>query len=525
MTLADLARAKAADPTPLVVVVTPNEADSALTCQILAAERISARACTSLRELVPLLDDRLGCVLLVEEALVEPDIESLQRAIQSQPPWSDLPLLLIAGHETPLAALVDRVFAQSGNVTLLQRPLHPVGLVSAVHVALRARARQTQVRDLLHERSAALVKRDEFLAMLAHELRNPLAPVRNAVYLLNGLDIKDPLFVKCRAMIDKQSSHMTRLVDDLLDVSRLELGKVELRRQPVDLRDCVRAAAEACLPMTAAHRHSVELELGGEPLTVLADPVRIEQVFGNLIVNAAKFTPAGGRIVIDAGSREGQAVVRVRDNGIGVKAGMVDAVFDLFMQDNSTIARTDGGLGIGLTLVKRLVELHGGSVRLASEGLGKGSTFTLAFPLAVDMSAPAPSAAASPQGAEGCRVLVVEDNADIRDSLRMLLELWNHEVTFAADGHEGVERALEGEPDVALIDIGLPGVDGYEVARRIRALGTPWSRRVKLIALTGYGQASDRDRAVAAGFDMHLLKPVDPTRLELLLENAAAIAP
>ena len=504
-----------------VVVVTPNEVDSASTVQFLGAEGIGAASRKSLAELIGMAGDEIGCVVVVEEALVEPDLREFQAALDSQPAWSDLPLVLVASQETPLAALADRAFPQSGNITLLQRPLPPLSLVSAVNVALRARSRQYQVRDLLAERSLALNKRDEFLAMLAHELRNPLAPVRNAVYLLNGLEIRDPLFVKCRAMIDKQTRHMTRLVDDLLDVSRLELGKVELRLQRIDLNDSVAAAAEACLPMTMAQRHSVKVTLAPQPLPVVADPVRVEQVFGNLIINAAKFTPPGGMIVVEASASGDEAVVRITDNGIGVKPDMVDAVFDLFIQDNSTIARTSGGLGIGLTLVKRLVELHGGNVQLTSGGPGKGTTFRLAFPLVPHAETAAKAAPLRVSTPGRKRVLVIEDSPDIRESLSMLLERWGHDAMFAADGLEGVAMALGLRPEIALVDIGLPGLDGYEVARRIRASGSDWASEVKLIALTGYGQASDLHRAVEAGFDMHLLKPVDPAKLELLLEGAA----
>jgi signal transduction histidine kinase/CheY-like chemotaxis protein len=507
-----------------VMVVTPNDADSTIASHFLGAEGIEAHACRSLAQLVELPQDEIGCAILVEEALVEPDVTQFQASVREQPPWSDLPLLLIASEATPLAALAERVFPRSGNITLLQRPLHPVGLVSAVNVALRARERQYQVRDLLNERSLAVHKRDEFLAMLAHELRNPLAPVRNAVYLMNSLEIKDPMFVKCRGMIDKQTRHMTRLVDDLLDVSRLELGKVELRLQAIDLNDSVAAAAESCLPVTSAQRHSVRMNLCAEPLPVRADPVRVEQVFGNLIVNAAKFTPAGGTITIETLRRGNEAVARVQDNGIGVKPEMVDAVFDLFIQDNSTIARTGGGLGIGLTLVKRLVELHGGAVRLTSEGIGRGSTFSVSLPIDAAAIAQQSQASAGTGSAERRRVLVVEDSQDIRESLAMLMSIWNHDVSFAKDGAEGVVRALAERPQIALIDIGLPGLDGYEVARAIRDSGSEWSRQVKLIALTGYGQASDRHRALESGFDMHLLKPVDPVQLELLLESPALIA-
>ncbi|HUP31163.1 MAG TPA: ATP-binding protein, partial [Usitatibacter sp.] len=313
------------------------------------------------------------------------------------------------------------------------------------------------------------------------------------------------------------------LVDDLLDVSRLELGKVELRLQEIDLNNCVSAAVEACLPMTSAQGHSVDVKLAPQPLVIRADPVRIEQVFGNLVVNAAKFTPRGGLITVSSRAEDGEAVVRVMDNGIGVKPEMVDAVFELFTQDNSTIARTEGGLGIGLTLVKRLVELHGGNVRLSSGGIGKGSTFRVGLPLIASASVAEPVEQPPSAAAPRRRVLVVEDSPDIRESMGMLMSMWNHEVMFAADGAEGVVRALAEEPEVALIDIGLPGLDGYEVARAIRDSASEWAARVKLIALTGYGQASDRERALQAGFDMHLLKPVDPVQLERLLDDTRSI--
>jgi signal transduction histidine kinase len=500
-----------------VLVVTPNEADGATARAILTGSGVEAECFTSLAQLAPLVATDIGCVVLVEEALVEPDVQSLQESLRSQPPWSDLPLLLVAAGESSLSAMVESIFPVSGNVTVLQRPLHPVSLASAVNVALRSRARQLQVRDLLALRERDVKQRDEFLAMLAHELRNPLAPIRNAVYLMGTLQYADPLFVKCRAMIEKQSRHVTRMVDDLLDVSRLELGKVELRLKRVDVNECAAAAMEACAPMTHAYRHAVTLRRWHDPLPVCADPVRLEQVIGNLLVNAAKFTPEGGAIEVAVRAGEGHAVVSVTDNGVGIRAGMLDSIFGLFMQEPVTLARTQGGLGIGLTLVKRLVELHGGSVRARSDGLGCGARFEVRLPLAeTEGEREAPPTDGASRGMSK-RVLVVEDGADTRESLGLLMTAWNHEVVFAVDGPEGVDRACAVHPDIALIDIGLPGFDGYEIARRIRREGSDWARGVRLIALTGYGQAADRVRAMEAGFDMHLLKPVDPEKLQQVL--------
>ena len=500
-----------------VVVVTPNEADRAAAASIFANQGLEVVACSALGELAPLATADLGCVVLVEEALAQAEMEAFRESLEAQPPWSDLPILLIAARDSSVSAVVEGFFPESGNVTVLQRPLHPVSLISAINVALRSRQRQLEVRDFLALRDRDVRQRDEFLAMLAHELRNPLAPIRNAVYLLSTLPYDDPLFLKCRAMIEKQSRHVTRMVDDLLDVSRLELGKVELRLQRIDLNESMAAAVDACAPITQARRHMVTLRRGPESLPVRADPVRLEQIIGNLIVNAAKFTPDGGAIDV-AARREGEfVVVDVRDNGVGIKPEMLESIFGLFTQETVTLARTQGGLGIGLTLVRRLVELHGGAVSAHSEGLGSGARLEVRLPIdsrPQEMEAPA---ARPVPGRTSKRILVVEDGPDTRESLAMLMATWKHEVIFAANGPEGVDRARQMHPDVALIDIGLPGFDGYEIARRIRSEGSPWSREVRLIALTGYGQAADRARAVEAGFDVHLLKPVDPARLRELI--------
>ena len=500
-----------------VVMVTPNEADGALATGFLRDQGIEATTYPSMALLPSFIGPGVGCIVLVEEALVQPDLQVLHQALEAQPPWSDMPLLLIAAQGRSLASLGEEVFPISGNVTVLQRPLHPVSLVSAVHVARRSRARQYQVRDLLAERDRAVKQRDEFLAMLAHELRNPLAPIRNAVYLLGTLQNTDPLFIMCRAMIDKQASHITRLVDDLLDVSRLELGKLELRTQRVDLNEIVTAAVEATTPMTSAQRHRVKVHRAPRELMVKADPVRLEQAVGNLIVNAAKFTPAGGSIDVSAAADGDFGVITVADNGVGIRPEMLDTIFELFAQSEVTLARSQGGLGIGLTLVKRLVELHGGTVHAASAGLGMGSSFRARLPLLLGRGAERDEVAAVPVPSMSKRILIAEDGDDTRESLGLLVESWSHKVIYAANGPDAVRVARESKPDIALIDIGLPGFDGYRVAREIRGEDSPWARNVRLIALTGYGQQSDRVRAHEAGFDVHILKPVDPAMLKQLI--------
>ncbi len=487
-----------------VVVVTPNASDSHLAEGLLAEHGVHTVSCASLAEVGPLVDPDIGCVVLVEESLVEPDVQGFREMLRAQPPWSDVPLLLISARESSLSALDDGVFPHSGNLTFLQHPLHPVSLFSAVNVALRARQRQLEIRDLLAQRERVVRQKDEFLAMLAHELRNPLAPIRNAAYLLGTLEYSDPLFLKCRAMIEKQTRHVTRLLDDLLDVSRLELGKVDLRMQRVNLNEALTAAADACVPLTSARRHAVNLKPWKQPLAVRADPVRLEQAIANLIMNAAKFTPEGGTIDVEASQDEDYAVVAVTDNGVGIKPEMLESIFDLFTQEAVSPARTEGGLGIGLTLVKRLVELHGGSVHAFSAGLGSGSRFEARLPLDARRTERDSAHSDSDIVSQPRRVLIVEDGEDTRDSLGMLISAWSHEVTYAATGPEGVRRAREAKPDVALIDIALPGFDGYEVARRIRHEDSSWARKVRLIALTGYGQSNDRAKAIDAGFDVHV---------------------
>jgi signal transduction histidine kinase len=498
------------------LVVTPNEIDAQLACKFLQDGGISAGACGNLRDLCSRLALGAGCVVIVEEALLDEEMPLLREALEAQPPWSDVPLVLVAREGAELSTMAERAFPNAGNITLLSRPLNPHTLLSAVEVGLRARHRQVQVRDLLAQREEALRKRDEFVAMLAHELRNPLAPMRNAVSLQKQLESDDAVFVKTRAIFDRQVTHLSRLVDDLLDIARLERGKVKLRLKRVDLNDAVRAACETCAPNT--HGHDVVLELSPEALPLQADPVRLEQVLCNLLTNAAKFTPQGGGIVLATRKDGDVAEVSVSDTGIGIRPEDIDTMFNPFTQGDQSLDRPTGGLGIGLSIARRVADLHGGTLHARSDGPGKGATFVVRFPIS---TAAAPQAelplqqsdepAARPRSK---RVLVVDDNPDIRDSLRMLLVTWGHEVTVAANGEEALDLALAIKPEVALVDIGLPGMNGYEVAQAIRRASAQWQSPIKMVAVTGYGQPSDRQRALESGFDGHMLKPVDTGQLE-----------
>jgi signal transduction histidine kinase/ActR/RegA family two-component response regulator len=363
-------------------------------------------------------------------------------------------------------------------------------------------------------------RKDEFLATLAHELRNPLAPIRNSLQILKMPRVDAETVERSREMMERQVHHLVRLVDDLLDVSRVMRGKIELRMEAVELATVVARAVETTHPFIEAQSHDLSINLPDESLLMNADPIRLAQVIGNLLTNAAKYTEASGRIGITANKEGNHVVLRIRDNGIGIAPDMLPHIFELFVQVDHAATRSQGGLGIGLTLVKNLVEMHQGKVEAHSGGLGKGSEFVVRLPLLTqerpkstekeNEEHPHESARAS-----GHRLLVVDDNDDAATSLAMLLKLQGHEVRIANDGPSALKLATSYRPSVVFLDIGMPGMDGYEVARRMR--GTPGLENIILAALTGWGQKEDRRRTAEAGFDYHLVKPAGLTAVESLL--------
>jgi two-component system, sensor histidine kinase len=362
---------------------------------------------------------------------------------------------------------------------------------------------------------AAARARDEFLAMLGHELRNPLSAIIAAVSTLGRLSAHDQSEARLCTIITRQSQALSRLVEDLLDVARVTAGKIDLARQPVELRELTDGVLTTL--KAAGRDQGYDIRLAGEPVWVSGDPTRLAQIVSNLLDNAFKYTPRGGKIHVTVGPELDAAVTRVRDTGQGMSADLLPRVFDLFTQGATSLHRDDGGLGIGLTLVRRLVELHGGSVSAASAGPGLGAEFVVRLPILATPQAPlAPEPEPVQIPAVPRYVLLVEDHGDARDSLRMMLELMGHRVEVAADGASGVRLAAAAPgPDVAFIDIGLPGFDGYEVARRIRE--APGRRAIVLVALTGYGRPEDRLRARAAGFDHHVTKPLTMEQLAEIL--------
>ena len=368
-------------------------------------------------------------------------------------------------------------------------------------------------------------RKDEFLAMLSHELRNPLAPIRNAVQVLSILGTSDSRFQEARDIIVRQVEHLTRLVDDLLDVSRLTRGKITLKKETVLLSDVVDAAVETSRPLIEQHEHSLSVRVVDPEIRLEGDHARLVQVIANLLANAAKFTPKGGHISVVVERGAGDAVVRVRDTGVGISTAAQGRVFELFAQEETTLARSQGGLGIGLTLVKRLVDMHGGRVTVQSEGAGRGSEFKVTLP-ALASTAPVVEGLVERESAKmtsRLRVLVVEDNPDAAGGLKMLLELAGHDVEVASDGLQALRLVDEFEPHVALVDLGLPVLDGFQVARRIRQ---EHPTRPLLVALSGYGREEDKQQSKAAGFDHHLVKPVDfHAILSHLMEVGASVMP
>lgn len=356
-------------------------------------------------------------------------------------------------------------------------------------------------------------RKDTFLAVLAHELRNPLAPMRNAIAILKRSDSNSSSSEKARITMERQLSHMVRLVDDLLDLSRINSDKLELQRQPVTLSEVILQAVETVRPMIAEAGHELAIDLPQELMQLNADTVRLSQAFSNLLNNACKYTNPGGHISLTATPEDGHVVVAIRDNGVGIPADLSPKIFDMFTQANQGLERHRGGLGIGLALVKRLVEMHDGEVTAGANPAGGGSEFRVTLPLLAAANAVEAQTYSStaPPADTPLRFLVVDDNIDSAESLSLLLQLLGNNVSAAYDGEEALEMANELKPDVVLLDIGLPKLDGYEVARQIRL--EPWGHNAILIAITGWGQAEDKALSREAGFDHHLVKPVDPDAL------------
>jgi PAS domain S-box-containing protein len=392
-----------------------------------------------------------------------------------------------------------------------------IGVVEEIGARKAAEADRERLVEALRDADR---KKDEFLGILSHELRNPLAPIRNSVYILKHAEPGTPQALRAREVIDRQTNHMTRLVDDLLDVTRIARGKIELRRGEVNLADVVRRTGEDHRSLMTDREIELTVEVPEDPIWVRGDPTRLEQVVGNLLQNAAKFSQCRGRVALVLRADPGQAWISVRDTGVGIDRALLDKVFDPFVQAERTLARSSGGLGLGLALVKGLTELHGGAVSVRSDGPGRGSEFRIVLPLLTPAESlgepPGPARRDGRVRQRRRRVLVVDDNVDAAESLAELVEVFGHDAVVAHDGPTAVATARVTHPDVILCDIGLPGMDGYEVARTLRADAA--LSGTHLVAVTGYAHPDDLERASRAGFDCHVAKPPSPEEIDRLLQ-------
>lgn len=508
-----------------VLLLAPTPKDASIAETLLSSAGIIVSVLPSIDALMSEVMLGVAAIVIPEEVVSAASSARLRAFVETQPAWSDLPVLVLTrpGADSVESSQATRTL---GNVTLLERPLQVTTLLSAVRTAIRARERQYQIRGHIEERERseralrlADRRKDEFLATLGHELRNPLAPLLTGLELLKAAKISDPRVTQTAAIMERQIHHLIRLVDDLLEVSRITRGLIDLQREPLDLTAILQSVVDAARPLVESSRHELHLVVPHEPVPVTGDVVRLTQVFSNLLTNAVKYTNPGGRIRVELTRRGDRARVSVSDNGIGIAADQLTSIFDMFTQVDRSNRRAQGGLGIGLTLVRSLIDLHGGVVEARSAGAGRGSEFIVMLP----MRAAQPVREAAPTliaPLPARRVLVVDDNVDAASTLGQLLTTLGAEVRVVNSGASALEAVGDFHPDAVLLDIGMPDMDGYEVARRLRAI--PSNAKMLLIALTGWGQDQDRKHSSAAGFDHHIVKPPDLPRLIRLISADAA---
>ena len=516
----------APEPERQVLVAAPTGRDAEVICRLLQEAGLSARRCDSAEALRRHIEQAAALAIITEEVLDLPAQRYLAETLARQPEWSDFPLIVMTLRSDPLhqGRQLLETLQDRAHTVLLQRPVGKLTLLSSVRAALQSRLRQYQVRDELRQRRHAEAqlreadrRKDEFLATLAHELRNPLAPIRYAFDILKlGLP-PDPGTHEAGEMIERQLRHMVRLIDDLLDVSRITRGKLQLRRERVELTEILQQALAACRSGIEAAGQRLRVTLPPGPIPMDADPVRLTQVFVNLLNNACKYTGSGGDIELRCEAGGDTATVQVRDTGIGIAHEQLSRLFEMFAQIDTTPERPQSGLGIGLALARSLVMMHDGDIQAHSDGPGRGSEFTVRLPVQTTTATAAttPGAAGDAGNPSTRRVLVVDDNPDIVLSLGMILRLHGHEVASAHDGLEALAVAEQFSPQVILLDLGMPKLDGYATCQRLRE--RPAGHDVVIIALTGWGQDDDRRKTRKAGFDDHLVKPVEAATLLRLL--------
>ncbi|MGV3484402.1 MAG: hybrid sensor histidine kinase/response regulator [Planctomycetaceae bacterium] len=495
-----------------VLMIASSRHDADITAKIFKDEGLPYFFCADVPQLCEEVERGCGVAVLSPEVLAHGNGPRLLKLLAEQPAWSDLPIVFVArGNHERLPLLYEY-----GNVTILQPPLRFITLLSAIRSSMISRRKQYELRDLLvREANSQLLMRqadrrkDELIATIAHELRNPLAPLKNALQLMEMAGDDAQGNANLRSIMARQVEQMIRIVEDLLDVSRIANGRIRVVRSPIDLQDSLRSAIESVRPFIEQSNQTLHLELCDEPIFVNADRARLAQVAANLLNNAAKYTPAGGNIWLTVAQADGKVTLEVRDDGIGIRAEQIGSIFEMFKQHDADSERGKAGLGIGLALVKSLVELHDGSIRVASPGKDLGSTFTVELPTCEPQrSTHSPGTESSGVNAvRSFKVLVVDDTPANRLMLQRLLGAMGHDVAVASDGAEGLELARKLVPEVIFSDIEMPKMGGYQLAKTLRQ--DKQFENTTLIALTGYSQDKDRQQSLDSGFDDYMTKPID----------------
>jgi signal transduction histidine kinase len=503
-----------------ILLLAPTRRDAAAAEQLFEPVGITVTLCKDVREVCAEIRRGAAVAIVPDEAILADKERRLARLLHEQPAWSDFPLIVLTPPQQARTAAHE--LEAVGHMTLVRRPVEIHSLASTIRAALRDRHRQYAIRADIAERERqthalreADRHKDEFLAMLAHELRNPLAAVNNAVTVLK-LSSGEESRNWASDVVERQVRQLVRLIDDLLDVSRITSGKIRLRKEYVDAGAILDQAVESARPLIEDRRHTLTVSIDRGQLPLHVDATRVEQIVVNLLTNAAKYTESGGHIRLTARPIGDQVVISVRDDGIGIPPDKLPEMFQLFKQGDRSLARSEGGLGIGLTIVQKLTEMHGGSVDARSDGPDKGSEFIVRLPMERKPGSNVARTRDVPRlRVRGARILVVEDNEDTARGMVRLLKLLGNEAMAVFDGRSAIDVAHTFRPDFVLLDIGLPGMNGYDVAATLRADKT--LADAVIIAVSGYGQEEDRRRSFAAGFDHHLVKPVDLDSLAELI--------
>lgn len=496
-----------------VLILGPTPTDSSVASTVIQEAGFQALACENLSALCDAMLSGCGAIVIAEEALAVAEVSLLKSCLSNQPAWSDVPVILLTNGNAHEAT---EVFSKSGNISLLERPFARLTLIQSVVVALRARKRQYQVKELLEQQALATQKRDEFFATLSHELRTPLNVILGWLDILKN-EKKDPQTQSTALeILDRNAQIQKGLIDDLLDISRIVTGKLVFEFKPMSLSDVVKSATEALTPRALSKNITIEIVSLDRGLTVMADEQRISQVISNLLTNSIKFTPDGGKIWVRLEKKDHQCVLSVKDNGQGVDTSFLPFIFDRLKQEDMSTTRNHGGLGLGLAIVSHIVQEHKGVIQATSDGKGKGMFVSVTLPLLtqeIKKTIIRNDILLTPNILSGVKVLVVDDSQDILYLLKLWLGNAGAEVKLAQTAKEVLEEIQKFKPDVFVSDIGMPDVDGYQLLSKIRALPDEAARNVPAIALTAYAREEEKARALNTGFQMHISKPISNYQL------------